>query len=233
MHNDAAIMKTALVTGANRGIGLAIAKGLSAKENIRVLAAARLAKEAQVAAHGIGNGTVGVELDLSDPLAIEPRVLKIEANHGPIDILVNNAGILIPGAGLDIGPAGLVESLMVNTVAPFALISALGPGMQARGWGRIVNVSSGWGAFDEGLSGPTAYAVSKTALNAVTLSLAATLGLAVKINAACPGWVRTRMGGQIATNSPEEGADTPIWLATLPDDGPTGGFFRDRRLIEW
>ncbi len=233
MHNDAAQTRIALVTGANRGLGLAIAKGLSAIKNVHVLAAARRAKDAQAAADGIGNETVGVELNLSDPLSIESQALKIVADHGSIDILVNNAGILIPGTGMDIGPAEVVESLMVNTVAPFALIRALGPGMRARGWGRIVNVSSGWGSFDEGLSGPTAYAVSKAALNAMTLSLAATLGLAVKINAACPGWVRTRMGGQIATNSPAEGADTPIWLATLPDDGPTGGFFRDRRLIEW
>jgi NAD(P)-dependent dehydrogenase (short-subunit alcohol dehydrogenase family) len=105
--------------------------------------------------------------------------------------------------------------------------------MKSRGWGRIVNLSSGWGSFDEGLAGPAAYSISKAALNAVTVSFARTLGPRVKINAACPGWVRTRMGGKAATRSPEQGADTPIWLASLPDDGPTGGFFRDRRSIDW
>jgi NAD(P)-dependent dehydrogenase (short-subunit alcohol dehydrogenase family) len=135
MHNGAAKTRTALVSGANRGIGLAIAKGLSGKKNVRALAAARREKDARAAAEGIGNGAVGGELDLAAPLAIEPQVLKIEADYGPIDILVNTAGILIPGAGLDIGPANLVESLMVNTVAPFALIRVIGPGMQARGVG--------------------------------------------------------------------------------------------------
>jgi NAD(P)-dependent dehydrogenase (short-subunit alcohol dehydrogenase family) len=105
--------------------------------------------------------------------------------------------------------------------------------MKERGWGRIVNLSSGWGAFAEGLEGPTAYSVSKAALNALTVSAAQALGTQVKVNAACPGWVRTRMGGAAAPRSVAEGADTPIWLATLPDDGPTGGFFRDRRRIEW
>ena len=105
--------------------------------------------------------------------------------------------------------------------------------MKNKGWGRIVNVSSGFGSFEQGLNGPCAYSVSKAALNAVTLSFVPVLGKQVKINAACPGWVRTRMGGQMAPLSVEKGAQTPIWLATLPDDGPTGGFYHDRHLIDW
>ncbi len=225
--------RTALVTGANRGIGFAIAKGLAARGGIKVLAAARRADDARAAAEQIGHGAVGVALDLSDPLQAETRAHAIATEHGPIDILINNAAILTPGSGLQTTTADLVESMAVNAMAPFALIRALAPGMKERGWGRIVNVSSGWGAFDEGLTGPAAYSISKAALNAITLSYASTLGRAAKINAACPGWVRTRMGGQAATLSPDEGADTPIWLATLPDDGPTGGFFRQRRLIDW
>ena len=233
MHNDGVKRRIALVTGANRGIGLSIATALAAKEGIHVLAAARRDADAEAAAGRIGGGAVAVTLDLSEPERAAERARDIEGDHGPIDILVNNAGILIPGSGLDIETADLRESLVVNTIAPFALIRELGPGMRSRGWGRIVNVSSGLGSFDEGLSGPAAYTISKAALNAVTLSFSQSLGQTVKVNAACPGWVRTRMGGQEAPRSPEEGADTPVWLATLPDDGPTGGFFRDRRRIEW
>ncbi len=223
--------RIALVTGANRGIGLAIATGLAARSDTKVLASARTDAAAEAAAAKIG--ATPVTLDLTDPRAAFEAAARIERAHGPVDILVNNAGILPQGAADQIEIGDLEAALAVNAVSPFALMRAFGPGMKARGWGRIVNLSSGWGSFTEGLTGPAAYSISKAALNAVTLSAAQALGRSVKVNAACPGWVRTRMGGQAASRSPEEGADTPIWLATLPDDGPTGGFFRDRRLIEW
>ena len=219
------------MTGANRGIGLAIAQGLAARGDIRVLTAARRMRDAREAAEAVGGEPVA--LDLSNPVVAESTAGWIEATHGAIDILVNNAAVLVDGDGLGVTTEDFAGSLAVNTVAPFALIRALGPGMLARKWGRIVNVSSGWGAFAEGMQGPVAYAASKAALNAVTCASAHTLGPTVKVNAACPGWVRTRMGGPGAKRSPEQGADTPVWLATLPDDGPTGGFFRDRRPIAW
>jgi NAD(P)-dependent dehydrogenase (short-subunit alcohol dehydrogenase family) len=102
-----------------------------------------------------------------------------------------------------------------------------------RKYGRIVNLSSGWGSFPEGMGGPGLYGVTKASLNALTIRLSKELPPAIKVNAMCPGWVRTRMGGQGATHSPDEGADTAVWLATLPDKGPTGGFFRDRKPIDW
>ncbi len=225
--------RTALVTGANRGIGLAIARALSQRPWVRVLAGVRRADDAAEVTGDIGGGAVGVKLDLSDPLAVAATASKLEQQHGPIDILINNAGILLPGDAARIPVADLIESLHVNATSPFALMRELGAGMRERGWGRIVNLSSGWGSFDEGLSGPAAYSISKATLNAATLSMAQALGSAVKVNAVCPGWVRTRMGGMAASRSPEEAADTPVWLAMLPDDGPTGGFWRDRRLIEW
>jgi NAD(P)-dependent dehydrogenase (short-subunit alcohol dehydrogenase family) len=225
--------KTALVTGANRGIGFAIAAALSARNDIRVLIGARNRAEGEAAAQALNGASRAVALDLSDEASTAADIAAIKAEHGPIDILVNNAGVLEPGDLLSQSPADFEVSLRVNALAPLRLIRAVAPDMRARGYGRIVNVSSGWGSFDEGLTGPPAYCISKATLNAITLSLARELPTGVKINSACPGWVRTRMGGAAANRSPEEGADTPVWLATLPESGPTGGFFRDRRLIEW
>jgi NAD(P)-dependent dehydrogenase (short-subunit alcohol dehydrogenase family) len=105
--------------------------------------------------------------------------------------------------------------------------------MVQRSFGRVVNVSSGYGAISEGLHGDAAYALSKAVLNALTLKLARGASGDVLINAACPGWVRTRMGGSGADRSVEEGADTIVWLATLPGPGPSGGFFRNRQPIAW
>jgi NAD(P)-dependent dehydrogenase (short-subunit alcohol dehydrogenase family) len=106
--------------------------------------------------------------------------------------------------------------------------------MRAQGYGRIVNISSGAGQLADMGSGFPAYRMSKAALNALTRITAAELrGTSIKVNAACPGWVRTDMGGPKADRSVEQGAETPAWLATLPDDGPTGGFFRDKKPISW
>ncbi|MEM6532915.1 MAG: SDR family NAD(P)-dependent oxidoreductase [Myxococcota bacterium] len=226
-------MRTALITGANRGIGFAIAQALARAPDMRVLAAARLEADAMEAAERIGSDTRGVVLDLSDADAAYARAEVIAREFGAIDVLINNAAVLLPGDAMSVTLGDMAQSLTVNTLAPFALIQVFGRAMKERGWGRIVNVSSGWGSFAEGLSGPSAYSVSKAALNAVTVSAAQALGVRVKVNAVCPGWVRTRMGGQGADRSPEQGADTAVWLATLPDDGPTGGFFRDRHLIDW
>jgi NAD(P)-dependent dehydrogenase (short-subunit alcohol dehydrogenase family) len=226
-------MKTALVTGANRGIGLAISAGLNRLGGIKVLVGSRRTEDGENAVKALGGNTVPVPLDLSKSEDLERQVRNIVDVHGSIDILVNNAGVLEPGNILEIESDQLNHSLQVNFHAPVELIRELVPGMNARRYGRIVNVSSGWGSFAEGLSGPAAYSISKAALNALTLSLSKDLPKNVKINSMCPGWVRTRMGGEAAPCTPEEGADTAIWLATLPDDGPSGGFYRDRRLIEW
>ena len=225
--------KTALVTGANRGIGFEIARTLADDHGVRVLCAARDEEKASQAADEIGHGACGVVLDLSSADSVLESGRRIVRGNGPIDILVNNAGILHSPAALEASPEEMLSSLTVNAVAPLMLIRAVAPDMQARGWGRIVNLSSGWGSFAEELEGPTPYAVSKAALNAVTVCVARELGESVKVNAACPGWVRTDMGGADADRSPRQGAETPVWLATLPDNGPTGGFFRDRHPINW
>jgi NAD(P)-dependent dehydrogenase (short-subunit alcohol dehydrogenase family) len=126
----------------------------------------------------------------------------------------------------------LVMALEVNTLGPFRTCRALVPGMTQRGYGRVVNVSSVGGSFDEGL-GPAAYGVSKAALNALTVKVSQAVHGDVKVNATCPGWVRTEMGGSGAPRSPEEAANTLVWLATLPAEGPNGGSFRDRESILW
>jgi NAD(P)-dependent dehydrogenase (short-subunit alcohol dehydrogenase family) len=216
---------TALVTGGNRGIGQAIAAGLIARGH-QVTIAARDAVEGAAAARALGADLL--LLDLADPTRAGRRV----AAAGGFDVLVNNAGILnhmsllAPDSDFDAAMAVMVTS-------PLALVRASAPRWQATGWGRVVNVSSGWGAHAEGLGGPGAYGVAKASLNALTRALARDVPRGVKVNACCPGWVRTRMGGAGANLSPDEGADTPIWLATLPEDGPTGGFFRRRRPIAW
>ncbi len=225
--------KLALVTGANRGIGKAIAAGLAKHEDIKVLVGSRDLAKGESAALEIGHGTTAVALDLGDRASLKRQVEDILSTHGTVDILVNNAGVLEEAGLMDVEDSAFEKSLRVNMLAAFDLMRLLIPGMAERGYGRIANVSSGWGSFSEGLGGPLSYAVSKAALNALTFKAAKDVSGNIKINAMCPGWVKTDMGGANAERTPGEGADTAIWLATLPDDGPTGKFFRDRKPIRW
>lgn len=218
-------MRRALVTGGNRGIGYAIAEGLLA-QGLTVVIGARDAAAGAEAAAKLGCESIALDLDQPDTF---PGAL---AAAGDVDVLVNNAGVLFETPMLD-DPEGFRLSMQVMVHAPYELIHLTAPGMAARGYGRIVNMSSGWGAFAEGLEGPGAYGTAKASLNALTMALARQIPPSIKINTMCPGWVRTRMGGAGANLSPEEGAETAIWLATLPDDGPTGRFFRRRKEIPW
>lgn len=213
------------MTGGNRGIGLAIAQGL-ADRGFEVVIGARSAKAGQDAAEQVGASAV--ELDVANPESIARAVQEI----GAVDVLVNNAGILGTGGLLD-DPQDFADSMAVMVHGPYLLMHHLTPHMVVQGYGRVVNVSSGWGAFSDGLNGPASYGVAKAALNALTVASARTLPTKVKVNAMCPGWVRTRMGGGGANRSPKQGADTAIWLGTLEDSGPTGKFFRDRNEIPW
>lgn len=224
--------RTALVTGANRGIGLAIAQGLDALGGYKVLAASRVLSEGQAAVQGLKHSTA-VALDLGEAAGMARQLQAIVAEHGPIDILVNNAAVLDEGKVLTVTDAAWARSQRVNFQAPFELIRALTPGMVKRGWGRIVNVSSGWGSMSGQLGGPAAYSITKAGLNALTLCLSQELPPSVTVNAVCPGWVRTRMGGDAAPRLPAQGAETVLWLATHADPAPTGGFYRDKRKIDW
>lgn len=235
--------RLALVTGANRGIGFEIARGLG-RAGVRVLVAARTRDKAGAAALKLAGENLDVApavLDVAAAADIPARIAELEAAHGGIDILVNNAAILIDQPGgfsaklVDMTDDVLRTTFETNVVGPAALIRAVLPGMIERGYGRIVNVSSRAGQLEAMGGGFPAYRISKAALNALTRVAAAEAASAtdVKVNCASPGRVRTQMGGEGATRSPAEGADTATWLALLPHDGPTGGFFHDREQIAW
>lgn len=222
--------RTALVTGANRGIGLETCRQLSAAGLEVVLAARDLDRGRQAA----GRLPVRVEqLDVEDPESVRSCADRLAADGVVVDVLVNNAGVYPTDPFFSVSEEVLRHSLEVNLMGAFRTCQAFVPAMVARGWGRVVNVSSGGGAMTEGVPGPAAYGIAKAALNALTLVVSAAVPDTVKVNAACPGWVRTDMGGGGAPLSVAQGADTVVWLARLPDDGPSGGFFRERRRIAW
>ncbi|NBZ87786.1 SDR family NAD(P)-dependent oxidoreductase [Stagnihabitans tardus] len=216
---------TALVTGGNRGLGRAIAKGLI-ERGVRVTIGAREAALGAEAARALGCDHVHLDLTEADTW------FEAFARKGGWDILVNNAGLYRQGSLLEPG-SDFTEAMEVMVAAPLDLIRMNMGHWRQRGWGRIVNVSSGLGSFARGLGGPGAYSIAKASLNALTRVLPRDLPDGVKVNACDPGWLRTRMGGDGAPLSAEEGADTPVWLALLPEDGPTGGFFRGRQPAEW
>jgi NAD(P)-dependent dehydrogenase (short-subunit alcohol dehydrogenase family) len=234
--------RVALVTGANRGMGLEIVRQLSRLGLIAVLAARDLEK-GKVAAATLAAEELNVPvvaLDVTDADSIRAAVAEVRGLFGRIDVLVNNAAILKEGllpedtSVLDVSGDLVNLTFLTNTVGPLRMIQATVPGMRERGYGRIVNLSSGAGQLAEMGSGFPAYRLSKSALNALTRITAAELGAhEIKINSVCPGWVRTDMGGPHATRTVEHGAETAVWLATLPEDGPSGGFFRDMKPVPW
>ncbi len=227
--------RLALVTGANRGIGFEVCRQLG-RLGHRVILTGRDAtavKEAAAALAGEGIDVTPEAMDVTSREAILECARRVGKQQEGVDILVNNAGVYLAGDLLSMPGNVMRESLDVNFYGPLWTAQAFLPGMIQRGYGRVVNLSSGYGSFAEGLEGPAAYSLSKAALNALTVRLASEVKGDVKVNAVCPGWVRTRMGGAEADRSVEEGADTVVWLATLPKSGPNGGFYRDRRRIRW
>ncbi|MGA9636414.1 MAG: SDR family oxidoreductase, partial [Solirubrobacterales bacterium] len=218
----------ALVTGASRGIGAEIARQLAADHGFVVFAGGRDPDDVEEAER-----IIPVELDITDQDEIYAALEVIGEDPGRLDALVNNAGVYgdpVGAADYDLDRAR--EVLEVNTFGPWRLIEAFLPLLHRSEAPRIVNVSSGAGQLSDMNGGRAAYRVSKAALNALTRTLAWDED-DVKVNAMCPGWVRTDMGGSSAPKSVQEGADTAVWLATLPEDGPTGGFFRNREPIPW
>ncbi len=230
--------KIAVVTGANRGIGFEICKQLAQKK-IKVILTARDEAKGKAAVQKLvkeGLDAVFYQLNVSDATSVKNLADRIQKELGRLDILINNAGIFIdPGKLAQNVELDIVrKTLEINLLGPLSLCQTFIPLMKKHNYGRIVNLSSGMGAFYEMGGGNASYRISKTALNSMTVILASELsGTNILVNTMNPGWVRTEMGGKNATRSVEQGADTAIWLATLPDNGPSGKFFLDRKEIPW
>jgi NAD(P)-dependent dehydrogenase (short-subunit alcohol dehydrogenase family) len=230
--------QVALVTGGNRGIGLEICRQL-AKLGIRVILGSRDPAKGVSAAGELIAARLSVEareLDVADEESIRECMRWIRRDVGRIDILVNNAGIMVEEG--DARPEHEVQiirdTMQTNVYGGLLLTRLATPIMKSRRYGRIVNLSSSMGSLNGMGPDYIAYRMSKAALNVVTRVVAAeTQGMGILINSVDPGWVQTSMGGSGASRTLEKGAETPVWLATLPDSGPTGGFFHDRRSIPW
>ncbi|HYW03824.1 MAG TPA: SDR family NAD(P)-dependent oxidoreductase [Gammaproteobacteria bacterium] len=234
--------RVAVVTGAGRGLGLETCRQLAAR-GCRVVLTARDAGRGSRAAHDLADAGPEVAtavLDVADPDSIAAFAGWLEREIGRLDVLVNNAGVPPDGGGLsvfDVPLETMQRAMATHVYGPLLLTRSVLPLMEAGGYGRIVNVSSTLGQLQS--MGPRwpAYRISKAALNALTAATAAELEARgsgnILVNSVCPGWTRTDLGGPKAPRSVQEGADTIVWLATLPDDGPSGGFFQDRRKIDW
>ncbi|MBA2512676.1 MAG: SDR family oxidoreductase [Rubrobacteraceae bacterium] len=227
--------RVALVSGGNRGIGLEVCRQL-AEGGLTVILGSRDEEKGRQAAEGLPENVVARQLDVADAGSVERIAASIENDFGRLDVLVNNAGISNDdgqdGAGADLDR--VKEALEANLFGAWRLCEAAIPHMRREGYGRIVNVSTGLAALEDMGGGSPGYRISKTGLNALTRILASELrGSGILVNAVNPGWVQTDMGGANANRSVEEGADGIVWAATLPNNGPTGGFFRDRRHTAW
>ncbi|KAB8331185.1 SDR family oxidoreductase [Scytonema tolypothrichoides VB-61278] len=238
--------KIALVTGANKGLGFEISRQL-AKQEITVLIGARDESKGAEAAEKLqaqGLDVHHIKLDVTDISSIATATKQIEERFGKLDILVNNAGIFLDSgtnpSDLDLNV--LKQTFETNVFGAFAVLQATLPLIRKSNAGRVVNMSSTLGSLTDtldpnshyfGLRG-LAYQATKAALNEITVQFSKELAdTPIKINSACPGWVQTDMGSADAPGTVEEGADTPVWLATLPEDGPTGGFFNSRKPLPW
>jgi NAD(P)-dependent dehydrogenase (short-subunit alcohol dehydrogenase family) len=227
--------RVALVSGGNRGIGLEICRQL-ADEGLVVLLGSREEEKGREAAEKLSGEVHVRRLDVTEQESVDGLVASIRDEFGRLDVLVNNAGVANDRgqSGVEADLDRVRDALEANLLGAWRLTEAAVPLMREGGYGRVVNISSGLGALHDMGGGSPAYRVSKAGLNALTRIFASELrGTGILVNSVCPGWVRTDMGTESASRPVSEGADTPVWAATLPKGGPTGGFFRDRRPIEW
>jgi NAD(P)-dependent dehydrogenase (short-subunit alcohol dehydrogenase family) len=234
--------RIALVTGANKGIGFEVARQLARKgfhvflgarnSDAGVAAVQKLNKEGEKEDYG---EITFLKIDASKPDSIRSAAEEFSKKSDRLDTLVNNAGILLDDDKdvLSITPEIFETTLRTNTLGVLLVSQAFVPFLKESKTPRIVNVSSGGGQLADGADGwAPAYCISKTALNGVTVQLAAALPK-FAVNSVCPGWVRTDMGGSNATRSVAEGASGIVWLAADAPQKETSKFFRDRKEIPW
>ncbi len=229
---------TALVTGGTRGIGLEIGRQL-ARRGWHVVLGARQVPDGQQAVAAMeqtgGKGSF-LHMDVRDSASIQAAAQTFARLGIPLDVLINNAGVY-PDAGVDILTISrdqLTATFQTNTFGPVIVTQAFLPFLRQARRARVINVSSGYGQIGKLEPAVPSYSLSKLALNGVTLLLAQALQAdGIAVNAVCPGWVRTAMGGPAAPRSVEEGADTAVWLATEASPTLTGKFFHDRQEIPW
>ncbi len=232
------VQRVAIVTGANRGLGLETCRQLAA-QGLAVILTSRNPESGKAAVQKLQAEGLTVShypLDVTNSDSVAQLEAWLRQRFERLDVLVNNAGIYAdPTSSIFETPLEtLQQTLETNLYGPLRLCQTLIPLMKTHQYGRVVNVSSGAGQLQDMGSGHPSYRISKTALNALTRILSVELAeTQILVNAVCPGWVKTDMGGLNAPRSVEQGADTIVWLATLPEGGPTGGFFRDRQPIAW
>lgn len=227
-------IRIAVITGAAKGLGLEAARQLS-NLGLGVILTGRDETALARATESIENAEWHA-LDVASAASVATFFDWLKNRHGRLDVLVNNAGRVYWGHSatvLETEPAVVLEAIQNNAIGAFQMMQRTLPMMAQVGYGRVVNVSSGMGALADIGTGAVPYRASKTTLNALTLLAAQEAPEGVKVNAVCPGWVRTDMGGPNANRDVEKGARGIVWAATLPDNGPIGGFFRDSSEIAW
>ena len=221
--------RRALVTGGNRGIGLEVVR-LLGRMGLEVILGSRDLDAGAAATSSLGlQGITPLRLDVADPRSVEAARDAL----GPygIDVVVNNAAVNPRGR---VSPDDVDLAWRTNTLGPWRVARAFVPQMRERGWGRIVNVSTEVATDGRERRGGGVYRATKVAMNDMTRALAEDLdGTGVLVNAVSPGWCRSDMGGAGAPRSTEQGAGSIVWGVTLPDDGPTGGFFQDGEPLPW
>lgn len=230
--------QVALVTGANRGIGYELVKQLAFNGFRSILASRDLEKghEAAQRLKQSGLDVSFVRMDVDDQESIRQASLTVNETFGRLDVLINNAGVYLDENEmlLTMDPSILEKTMSTNFFGVYHVIRSFKPLMEKRSYGRIINISSEYGMMNEmSERGVGAYKLSKLALNALTRLTAAEIQRDIKINAVCPGWVSSDMGGPAAPRTPKQAAESILWLATIGPDGPQGGFFRDGKPIDW
>ena len=224
--------KVILVTGANRGIGKEICKQLAVLDH-DVILTARDERKAKESGEAIGLNCSPVQLDVSDERSVKKASRWVQEHYGRLDVLINNAGIIAEKSLVESDIDEIQKIMDVNFYGPIRMNKYFLPLLRESAEARIINMSSGMGAYSNMKTAYAGYRLSKAGMNAQTILLSKELvDSNISVNAMSPGWVKTDMGGQEAPRTVEQGADTAVWLATA-DGIPSGGFYRDREIIEW